>query len=410
MKCGLLGRKLGHSYSPQIHARLGNYSYSLYEKEPEELGGFLKNGDFHAINVTIPYKKDVIPFLDDLSPIAKKLWAVNTIVRRGDGTLIGHNTDYFGFRSMLDRSGLQCRGRKVLVLGSGGASVTVCAVLREAGAHVVVISRSGENNYTNLHLHSDAAILVNTTPVGMYPNTGTSPVTLDLFPKLEGVLDIVYNPARTRLLLDAEARGLVTMNGLWMLVAQAKEAAEWFTGKAISDDIIERIHAALRGQTENYILIGMPGCGKSTIAACLGALSQRSLHVVDADAEIEKKAGKSIPDIFAQDGEEAFRRIETQVLGELGKQSGLIIATGGGCVTRPENYPLLHQNGTLIWIQRDLDSLPTEGRPLSQQQRLAEMYRVRKPLYEAFADFTIVNDRTPEDAAAEIVKQTGSLT
>lgn len=410
MKCGLLGRKLGHSYSPQIHARLGNYSYSLYEKEPEELGGFLKNGDFHAINVTIPYKKDVIPFLDDLSPIAKKLWAVNTIVRRGDGTLIGHNTDYFGFRSMLDRSGLQCRGRKVLVLGSGGASVTVCAVLREAGAHVVVISRSGENNYTNLHLHSDAAILVNTTPVGMYPNTGTSPVTLDLFPKLEGVLDIVYNPARTRLLLDAEARGLVTMNGLWMLVAQAKEAAEWFTGKAISDDIIERIHAALRGQTENYILIGMPGCGKSTIAACLGALSQRSLHVVDADAEIEKKAGKSIPDIFAQDGEEAFRRIETQVLGELGKQSGLIIATGGGCVTRPENYPLLHQNGTLIWIQRDLDSLPTEGRPLSQQQRLAEMYRVRKPLYEAFADFIIVNDRTPEDAAAEIVKQTGSLT
>lgn len=410
MKCGLLGRKLGHSYSPQIHARLGNYSYSLYEKEPEELGGFLKNGDFHAINVTIPYKKDVIPFLDDLSPIAKKLWAVNTIVRRGDGTLIGHNTDYFGFRSMLDRSGLQCRGRKVLVLGSGGASVTVCAVLREAGAHVVVISRSGENNYTNLHLHSDAAILVNTTPVGMYPNTGTSPVTLDLFPKLEGVLDIVYNPARTRLLLDAEARGLVTMNGLWMLVAQAKEAAEWFTGEAISDDIIERIHAALRGQTENYILIGMPGCGKSTIAACLGALSQRSLHVVDADAEIEKKAGKSIPDIFAQDGEEAFRRIETQVLGELGKQSGLIIATGGGCVTRPENYPLLHQNGMLIWIQRDLDSLPTEGRPLSQQQRLAEMYRVRKPLYEAFADFIIVNDRTPEDAAAEIVKQTGSLT
>ena len=249
--CGLLGRKLGHSYSPAIHADLGDYSYRLFEKEPDELEDFLRNGGFDAINVTIPYKKDVIPFLDELSPTAKKLGAVNTIVRRPDGKLIGHNTDYYGFRSMLEKSALDCRNKKVLVLGSGGASVTICAVLEEAGALVTVISRTGDNNYQNLHLHQDAAVIVNTTPVGMYPNTNVSPLDLSLFPRLEGVLDIIYNPARTKLLLDAEARELVTMNGLWMLVAQAKEAAEWFTGEAIADNAIEAIHASLRRRMEN---------------------------------------------------------------------------------------------------------------------------------------------------------------
>ena len=237
MKCGLLGRKLGHSYSPQIHARLADYSYTLFEKEPEELEDFLKNGDFTGINVTVPYKKDVIPFLDELTPRAKKLGAVNTIVRR-EGKLIGHNTDYFGFQTMVRASGLDPAGKKVLVLGSGGASNTACAVLEELGAHVRVISRNGPDNYDNLHLHRDAAILVNTTPVGMYPKVGVSPVDLDAFPALEGVLDVVYNPARTQILLDAEKRGIVAMNGLLMLVAQAKEAAEWFSCAPISDDTI----------------------------------------------------------------------------------------------------------------------------------------------------------------------------
>lgn len=403
-KCGLLGRKLGHSYSPAIHAFLGDYSYQLFEKEPEELPDYLRNGDFDAINVTIPYKKDVIPYLDELSPVAKKLGAVNTVVRRTDGSLIGHNTDYYGFRSMLARSGLDCRSKKVLVLGSGGASATVCAVLEEAGANVVVISRTGENNYGNLHLHADAAILVNTTPVGMYPNVGESTVELESFPRLEGVLDIIYNPARTKLLLDAEEKGLVTMNGLWMLVAQAKEASEWFTGSKLDDCLITAIHAKLRRRMENYILIGMPGCGKSTIAAHLAKLTRREDKVVDADARIEKLARKTIPEIFAEDGEAGFRTLETQVLGELGRQSGLIIATGGGCVTKPENYPLLHQNGILIWLQRDTSLLPTEGRPLSQQNRLEDMYRLRKPLYEAFADCTVRNDRPPEEIALEITK------
>ena len=403
MKCGLLGRKLGHSYSPQIHSHLGDHPYALFEKEPEELEDFLKNGDFTGINVTIPYKKDVIPYLDELSPVARKMGAVNTIVRR-DGKLIGHNTDYFGFKSMVHRSGLNVTGKKCLVLGSGGASNTAVAVLKEMEADVVVISRSGENNYSNLHLHADAAVIVNCTPVGMYPNVGASPIGLTEFPGLEGVLDVIYNPARTQLLLDAEEKGLVTMNGLWMLVAQAKESAEWFTGTTISDDVISEIHSILRRQMENIILIGMPGCGKSTVGRALA--EKLGKKFVDSDEKLMALAEKPIPGIFAEDGEEVFRSWETQALAELGKQSGLVIATGGGCVTQERNYPLLHQNGTIFWLTRDLAKLPTDGRPLSQANKLADMYKTRKPLYERFADHTVSNDGSLEDTLNQIL--TGS--
>ncbi len=403
MKCGLLGEKLGHSYSPQIHARLGDYSYTLFEKQSEELEGFLRSGDFHGLNVTIPYKKAVIPYLAELSPVAARLGAVNTIVRRPDGSLIGHNTDYFGFRTMVEASGLSPLGKKVLVLGSGGASNTAVAVMEELGGHVVVISRVGPNNYQNLHLHCDAAIIVNATPVGMYPKVEASPIDLGLFPRLEGVLDLIFNPARTRLLQEAETRGLVAMNGLLMLVAQAKESAEWFTGNSISNDRIEAIHRELMGQMENIVLVGMPGCGKSTVARLLAKRTGRA--AVDADAEIVKAAGKSIPDIFAQDGEAVFREIETRVLGELGKRSGIILATGGGCVTRQENYPALHQNGRIFWLKREIKNLPTKGRPISQSTDLTRLYEVRRPLYEAFADFVIQNHRTPKDAAEEILTQ-----
>ena len=400
MQYGLLGRRLSHSYSPQIHEQLGSYPYALFEKEPEDVADFLKNGSFIGLNVTIPYKKDVIPCCDVLSDTARKMGAVNTIVRRKDGSLIGHNTDFFGFSSMLARAGLQVNGKKALVLGSGGASNTAVAVLRELGAQVVVISRSGEDNYRNLHRHADATLIVNATPVGMYPHTGTAPVDLKVFPKLEGVLDMIYNPARTKLLLDAEKLGLVAENGLWMLVAQAKESAEWFLGRAISNDVIGTIHDQLRCQMENIILVGMPGCGKSTIAALLGnAVGHKA---VDADKEIEAFAGCSIPELFARGGEEEFRKIESAVLAELGKRSGLIIATGGGCVTRKENYDALHQNGTIFWLQRSLHKLPTDGRPLSQKNRLEDMYALRKPLYEAFADHTVSNDGTPEDTLEAI--------
>lgn len=400
MKCGLLGRKLGHSFSPQIHSSLGNYSYDLFEKEPEELEDFLMNGDFTGLNVTIPYKKAVIPYCAELSQRAALLGAVNTIVRRPDGSLIGHNTDYFGFASMVHDSGLSVCGKKVLVLGSGGASNTAVAVLTEMGANVIVISRSGENNYTNLQRHADAAVIVNATPVGMYPETGVSPVDLSDFPVLEGVLDIVYNPARTKLLLDAENLGLTTANGLLMLVAQAKESAEWFQGTAIPDTYIRQIHHALRRQTENIILIGMPGCGKTTVGTALA--SQLGKEFIDADVFLETLYGRSIPDIICNDSEAVFRSLETDVLSQLGKRSGLVIATGGGCVTLERNYPLLHQNGNLFWLQRDIGMLPTNGRPLSKAGKLEEMYQLRKPMYARFADYSITNDTSPEDAAAQI--------
>ena len=398
MNCGLLGRKLGHSYSPAIHAQLGDYEYHLYEKEPEELEAFLLCGDWDGINVTIPYKTAVLPYLDIMTPIATQLGAVNTIIRR-NGKLIGTNTDHFGFTALLQQSGLSPTGKKCLVLGSGGASKVVEAVLRQHGAEVIVISRQGEHNYTNLHLHQDAAIIINATPVGMYPNNGNAPVDLGLFPHLEGVLDLVYNPARTKLLIDAAQRNLVAVNGLSMLVAQAKEAAEWFTETAISNDKIGQIQSTMESQMENIVLIGMPGCGKSTIGALLAQKTGRTF--VDTDAEIEKLAQKTIPQIFAEDGEAVFRDLESSVLEQLGKRSGLVIATGGGCVTRAQNYPLLHQNATIYWLQRDLPLLPTEGRPLSVD--VEELYRVRQPMYHQFADRTADNNGTIEATLCQII-------
>lgn len=397
MECGLLGRKLGHSYSPQIHALLGAYSYRLIELEPEAVGPFLREGAFTGLNVTIPYKKTVIPYLDALSPEAKRLGAVNTILRR-EGKLIGHNTDYFGFRWLVEKSGLQLAGKKALVLGSGGASNTASAVLEELGARVVVISRTGENNYHNLSRHADAAVIVNATPVGMYPNTGVSPLDLGQFPSLEGVLDAVYNPARTQILLDAERRGLTAVNGLWMLVAQAKESAQWFTGAPISDDVIAPIHRALRQQMENILLVGMPGCGKTTVGQQLA--QELGKKFVDADQALEETTGQRITDILPSQGEAAFRALETQTLSDLGKQSGLVIATGGGCVTREENYNLLHQNGTVFWLTRQLDKLPTQGRPLSRD--LGQMYARREPMYRRFADAAVSNDGSVEQTVREI--------
>ena len=400
MKTGLLGRKLGHSYSPQIHAYLGDYSYTLFEREPEDVEDFLKNGDFAAINVTIPYKKTVMPYCT-LTETARYMGSVNTIVRQPDGTLLGHNTDYFGFTSMVRKSGLEVKGKKCLVLGSGGASVTAVAVLKEMGARVIVISRGGEDNYDNLHRHADAAVICNCTPVGMYPNNGVAPVDLDHFPALEGVLDMIYNPARTQLLMDAARRGLIAENGLWMLVAQAKEAAEWFLNKQLPDSLIQFVYDKMRQQMENIILIGMPGCGKSSVGQQLAEALGKTF--VDADAELVKTYGIDIPAIFATEGEAGFRVKETAILETLGKKAGLVLATGGGCVTRAKNYPLLHQNGTIFRLTRDLTKLPADGRPLSQVTKMEDMYRIRKPLYESFADYTVSNDGDIAAAVAEIL-------
>ena len=400
MKFGLLGRKLGHSYSPMIFDLLGGYRYDLFEREPEDIEDLLRNGDFNGLNVTIPYKKEVLKYLDEVDPLAARLGSVNTVVKK-DGKLFGYNSDYFGFLSLVRQTGIEPQGKKALVLGSGGASVTVCAVLADLGAQVVVISRSGENNYDNLHLHADASIIVNTTPLGMYPNTGVSPVDVRRFPKLLGVLDLIYNPARTQLLLDCEALGIPAWSGLWMLVAQAKQSAQWFMDKTLPDALVGDIHRKLRDRMENIALIGMAGCGKSTLGRLLA--KETGKKFVDADAEIEAMAGKSIPEIFAGDGEEEFRRLETEVLANLGKQSGLVIATGGGCVTRERNYPLLHQNSRILWLRRDPDLLPTDGRPLSQKTPPAVLYAQREPLYKAFSDAAIDNEGTRGETLTKIL-------
>ena len=403
MRCGLLGEKLGHSYSKAIHERLAPYTYEMIECERDRLDEFMRSAPFDAINVTIPYKKAVIPYCAALSPIAEKIGSVNAVIKRSDGTLFGDNTDAFGFMSLVNKSGINPRGKKCLVLGSGGASATICAVLDELSAKsVTVISRSGEDNYTNLEKHTDAEIIVNTTPVGMYPNTGVSPIDLSLFKKCEGVLDIVYNPRRTALIMQAEALKIPAMSGFYMLVAQAKRAAELFTGTMIDDSRTDEIERELTLKMQNIVLIGMPGSGKSTIAKALGERLER--RVYESDELIVEKAQMSIPDIFAKFGESRFRQLESEVLSELGKQSGIIISSGGGAVTREENYPLLHQNGIMVWLKRSIDALPTDGRPISQSTDLNELYAVRKPLYERFSDITADNNADIESTVKTILE------
>ena len=402
MQCGLLGRKLSHSYSPAIHAMLAEYTYDLYEKEPEELALFLTKGSFHGMNVTIPYKKAVLPYCDVLTPLAQELGSVNTLVRLADGRLLGDNTDAWGFERMLHRVVSDCAGKKALVLGSGGASVTVQAVLRRAGAEVVVISRSGEHNYSNLERHADAQILVNTTPVGMYPHVGESPVDLERLPRLEAVLDLVYNPVRTALIMEAEKRKIPCESGLYMLVAQAVRASEIWTGSVISGQTLERVWRTVGASMENIILVGMPGSGKTTIGASLAQALGREF--VDADEAFARTHGPSGQYILDH-GEAAFRKEETKTLAAACCRSGLVFATGGGAVTRRENYAHLHQNGTIVWIQRDLDKLPINDRPLSQKHGVGAIYRVRKPLYKRFADVVVDNNGSIDETVAQILQK-----
>lgn len=397
---GLLGRKLGHSWSAPIHHELGCGSYRLIELEPEELEGFLRQPNIGGLNVTIPYKKAVMEFCDVIDDTARAIGSVNTIVQR-NGKLHGFNTDAAGFVWMAERAGISFTGKKVVVLGSGGASVTAQTMTRLGGARqVVVISRSGENNYENLSRHADADIVVNTTPVGMYPHNGESPVDLRIFPNCSGVLDVVYNPRRTALLLQAEELGIPCSDGLPMLVRQAVAAEEHFFSHTIADSENERILGKLRQEMTNIVLIGMPGSGKSSVGARLAELTGR--EAVDLDALIAEKAGLSIPEIFAEQGEAAFRALEREVTAEAGKLSGRIILTGGGVVKDERNYAPLRQNGRIYHLLRDLELLPTEGRPLSQTTRLTAMWEERRPMYERFRDAVIDNNGAMEDTVQTI--------
>ncbi len=403
MRAGLLGRKLGHSFSPRIHSMLASYSYDLFEIEPDALEAFLQSDRFDALNVTIPYKKAVIPCLAEISPDAKAIGSVNTIVRRADGTLFGDNTDAAGFRDMVERLKIDPAGKKALVLGSGGASVTCVHVLKTMGARDVrVISRSGEDNYDNIEIHSDAEILVNATPVGMYPNNDACPLDIARLPKLAAVFDLIYNPARTRLIQSALEKGIPALGGLYMLVEQARCASEIFTGNSIPREKTDEIHAKLRSETENIVLIGMPGSGKSSIGRLIAEKTGREL--IDIDACIVEKIGCSIPEYFKTHSEKEFRAVESEVLGEICKLSGKIIATGGGCVTIPENKPLINQNGMVFYIRRDIALLPTNGRPLSKAGSLAEMFQIRRPMYESFADAAVDNAASLSDVAERIME------
>ncbi|MBQ3524630.1 MAG: shikimate kinase [Clostridia bacterium] len=400
---GLLGEHLPHSFSPQIHLALGNHDYNLFEVAPENLEAFMKEHNFKGINVTIPYKKAVIPYLDVVSPEAQKIGAVNTITVR-DGKLYGDNTDYFGFVYMLEKSGISVKGKKTVVLGGGGASATVQAVLHDFGAkEVIVVDLNTENNYQNLYLHYDGEIIVNTTPVGMYPNNLKSLVNLDDFKNLSGVLDVVYNPLKTKLILDAEERNIPCSAGLSMLVAQAKKAHEIFFYTKIETSVCENIENILKKQMCNIVLIGMAGCGKSTIGKVLAEKLNKEL--VDTDQMIENVENMPIPEIIEKFGEVHFRNCENAAVILAGREKECIIATGGGVITRPENYNPLKQNGIIVFINRDADLLPTNGRPLSQMHGVKALYEKRMPLYRQFADVEADGNGTVEEVADRIIKE-----
>ena len=406
-KIYLIGNPLGHSWSPEIHSRLASYTYELKQLSRDELEDFIVSGEYDGLNVTIPYKRDVIPYLDEISPEAARIGSVNTVVRR-NGKLYGTNTDYLGFSYMLEDSGIAVKGKKVLVLGSGGSSATVRTVLADMGAlEVVVISRSGENNYANLSRHYDADVIVNTTPVGMYPMCGDAPLDLSAFPSLSGVVDLIYNPDKTALILDAEERNIPYVSGLTLLVAQAKRSAEIFTGETMADEVIASTIRSLKKEKKNIILVGMPGCGKTSVGTALASLTGRKF--VDTDELITEKYGRTPEEIILSDGEERFRDFESEVLGSVTKESSLVISCGGGTVIRKKNRRMMRQNGVVVLIKRDIGSLNDEHRPLSLGRGNDVLWAERKCYYESAADIEVDNSSSPDKTASLIAERLESL-
>ena len=400
---GLLGRKLSHSLSPEIHAHLCDYEYKLYPTEPEKLDEFFADNRLKGFNVTIPYKIEAYNRCDELSETAKKAKSVNTVVRRADGTLYGDNTDYYGFLYMAKKCGCDFKEQKVVILGNGGASKTVQLVAADEGAReIIAVDIPGENNFGNIDRHYDADIIVNATPVGMYPNNGERLIDLPKFKKCRKALDLVYNPARTVFLLDAQRLGIDCINGLYMLVAQALRAAEVFTGETIPVERVDEIYEAIIKDQKNIAFVGMPGCGKSTVAALLSEKTGRVS--VDTDAMVEE-CGEKIPDIFAKYGEAEFRRRETEAVKAAGKDRGKIIATGGGAILKTENRIALRENSTVTFLNAPTETLAMEGRPRSKSpEALQKMYAERLPLYLETADFSVEVDPDPEVTVRRIME------
>lgn len=401
MNIFLIARKLSHSFSKPIHNELADYSYEYKEMEEEELQGFFEKREFDGLNVTIPYKTTVMKYLDKISPEAEKIGAVNTIVKK-DGALLGYNTDYYGFSYEIKEAGASVRDKEVVILGTGGAAKTALCVSTDMGAKRVRSVTSAEIKSGDIEAYLGAQIVINATPVGMYPNTGVAPVDINLFPECEAVLDLIYNPSDTKLIQDAKRRGLKTANGLGMLVAQAKKACEIFTGEELGENRIEEIENKIRKQTKNIVLIGMPGCGKSSVGRELATVLSREFY--DCDDEISA-LGKTPAEIIETEGEERFRQIETDVLTELCKKSGAVIATGGGAVTQERNEDIIRQNSTVVFISRPVERLATNGRPLSQggEEKLRKMHKMRLPLYKKFCDIEVQSQKTWQETARLII-------
>ena len=385
---GVLGRVLGHSYTPTIYRKLAGMDYVRFEREPEQLEDFLRGDEWAGVNVTIPYKRAVIPYLDELSDIAQRLGNVNTITRLPDGRLRGDNTDYFGFKMLVESLGIDLAGMTALVLGgSGGAGTTARTVLTDLGANPVSVGRTGEVTYDNLDAYRSADLIVNCTPVGMFPHCPESPIDLGLFDSLSAVVDIVYNPARTQIMMDAERRGIPCVGGLLMLVAQAAQAVERYTGAPVDTKAVCALTESLSATEQNIALIGMPGSGKTRVGQQLATILRRK-HI-DADDAFAERCGMSAADYIANNGEEAFRREETACLAELAATSGLVISCGGGVVTRPENYPLLHQNSIIVMLNRPIDELSTKGRPITARDGVQKLAEQRMDLYRSWADIIV---------------------
>lgn len=391
MKYALIGKTLAHSYSKIIHEAMGEYEYDLVPLLEDEVRDFALNCPYGGFNVTIPYKQTIMPFCDYISPQALKIGSVNTVLKK-DGKLYGYNTDYDGFEALSKRGGIDFKNKKVAILGSGGTYLTAKAVATDCGAkEIISVSRNGEFNYGNINAWNDCDIIINTTPVGMYPKNGESIISLDDFPKCRGVIDVIYNPYKTRLIFEAEQRGIPAIGGLYMLVYQAKRAFEIFLGKELSLEKTEEIFKKLRRDMTNIIIVGMPGSGKSTLGKLIAKETGREF--IDTDEEIVKEAKMTISEIFEKYGEGHFRSLESEIALKCGSLSGKVIATGGGIVTVPQNLYSLKQNSTIYYIKRDTDKLSMKGRPLStDRERLYKMEKERAPLYERFSDKIIDNN------------------
>jgi shikimate dehydrogenase len=407
MEYGLIGEHLPHSFSKIIHEKLAPYSYELHELRPDEVDSFMRGKEFKGINVTIPYKQTVIPYLDEISDQARSIGAVNTVVNR-NGRLCGYNTDYFGMKSLIERLGIDPAGKKVLILGTGGTSKTAFAVATDMGAsEVYKVSRTGKEGVPTYEeayeRHTDAQIIINTTPCGMYPAIDDCPLDLSRFPDLCGVIDAIYNPLRTVLILEAQKRGIPAEGGLYMLVVQAVYAAELFADRKIESEKTDQVFKEILNSKRNIVLSGVSLAGKTTLGTLLAKKLDRVLE--DTDQMIIRKEQRPITEIFATDGEKYFRDLETEMARTLAPQTGLVIATGGGAILRQENVDALKKNGCIIFLDRPFNQiLPADDRPLANtKEKVAALLEKRYPIYKATCDESITNDLTPEEGIAKIL-------